>query len=115
MKEGSGTARRTIRKRDFERIFKQGRSSSSGCIVVYKLRNHLPVYRLGFAVSRKVGKAVKRNRVRRLLREVCRLNPGWFIQGYDYVVLGRVSAGEEKYQTIQKVIRQALKIPTGED
>ncbi|MEW6172991.1 MAG: ribonuclease P protein component [Bacillota bacterium] len=104
-----------MNKRDFERIFKQGRASAVGCVVVYKLKNHLPVYRLGFAVSKKVGKAVKRNRVRRLLREVCRLNQEWFVQGYDYVVLGRVSAGNEDYGTIQRVIRQALRIPAGED
>jgi ribonuclease P protein component len=46
--------------------------------------------RVGFTVSRKVGNAVVRNRVRRRLKEVVRLTPSdWMRLGYDYVLIGR--------------------------
>ncbi|RJX18355.1 MAG: ribonuclease P protein component [Ammonifex sp.] len=98
-------------RREFEAVFKKGRSSTSGGVVVYILPNHLPVFRLGFAVSRKVGNAVRRNRVRRLLREVCRLNQAWFQPGYDYVLLGMASTGKAEYAALEQAARRALRGP----
>ncbi len=49
--------------------------------------------RIGFTVSRKVGNAVERNRVRRRLREAVRSRAGAFVRtGYDYVIIGRRAA-----------------------
>jgi len=45
--------------------------------------------RLGVTVSRRVGDAVVRNRVKRLMREVFRRNPAWFTSGRDYVLVAR--------------------------
>lgn len=72
------------------------------------LPNQLPVCRIGFAVSRQVGGAVRRNRVRRVLREVSRHHPEWFRPGYDYVLLGRKAVGEEGYGAVARAVRQAL-------
>jgi ribonuclease P protein component len=66
--------------------------------------------RLGVTVSRRVGNAVVRNRVKRLVREVFRLNAAWFAPGRDYVVVARPSAAALDFGGMKNEIeRLALK------
>ena len=74
---------------DFARVRSQGRCWPSRILVVCKHPNDVGQARVGFSVSRRIGNAVTRNRVRRMLREVVRplcdvLAPGW-----DVVVIAR--------------------------
>ena len=81
---------------EFRRLYQKGASSVSGCMVVYCRRNKLGHNRLGVTVSVKLGHAVVRNRARRRLREVYRLNSGALKQGYDMILVARgktLSAG----------------------
>jgi ribonuclease P protein component len=69
-----------------------------------------PFVRVGFTVSRKVGNAVVRNRVRRRLREVVGLvMPGRAHPGLDYVLVGRQAAVKRDFATLQKDLFEALK------
>jgi len=66
--------------------------------------------RVGFTVSRKVGNAVVRNRVRRRLREVARLViPGQARADLDYVLVGRQAALGREFATMQADLLQALR------
>jgi len=66
--------------------------------------------RVGFTVSRKVGNAVARNRVRRRLREVARLViPGRARADLDYVLVGRQAALTRKFTILQQDLVEALK------
>lgn len=98
-----------LRGREFKEVFTKGRRGVIGNVVVYISPNKLPIYRLGFAVSRKVGNAVDRNRLRRLIREVCRRNKEWFKAGYDYVILVRSSAGELNYSLMESNVKAAIR------
>jgi ribonuclease P protein component len=70
----------------------------------------LPAVRVGFTVSRKVGNAVVRNRVRRRLREVARLViPGQARADLDYVLVGRQAALKRDFATLQRELVEALK------
>jgi len=79
------------RTQDFQKVFKKGRHAVSPVFVVYALANDLNVSRIGLSVSKKVGGAVVRNRVKRLVRECCRMMN--VRSGYDFVIVARVPVG----------------------
>ncbi len=72
----------------FRRLYNTSGQANS-CLVLYARRNKLPANRVGITVSKKLGGAVVRNRVRRRLREVYRLNEDAFAPGWDIVVVAR--------------------------
>ena len=66
--------------------------------------------RLGFTVSKKVGNAVERNRVRRRLREIVRLSgSGQMLRGHDYVLVGRRAALKTPFARIADDFAGALR------
>jgi ribonuclease P protein component len=70
----------------------------------------LPAVRVGFTVSRKVGNAVARNRIRRRLREVAKLViPAHARSDLDYVLVGRQGALKRDFATLQRELVEALK------
>ena len=62
---------------------------ANGYLVFYARKNRTEQNRVGITVSKKLGKAVIRNRIRRRLREVYRLNEELFTPGWDIVVVAR--------------------------
>jgi ribonuclease P protein component len=65
---------------------------ANGLLVFYARKNRTGINRVGITVSKKLGKAHIRNRVRRRLREVYRLNEDRFQPGWDIVVVARTKA-----------------------
>jgi ribonuclease P protein component len=83
----------SIKKRaDFARVYNSGKSAANRLFVVYVCANNLPHNRLGLSVSKKVGCAVVRNRIRRLLKESLRLGTE-ISNGYDIVIIARSFSG----------------------
>lgn len=71
----------------FQAVFNNKLRKSSGPLAVLALPNNLDHHRLGLTVSRRVGNAVKRHRIKRMLREAFRLNQGQWPGRYDLVVI----------------------------
>ena len=74
---------------EFRRLYQKGASAVGGPMVIYCRKNKLGHNRLGITVSVKLGGAVVRNRARRRLREVYRLNKPCLKQGYDVILVAR--------------------------
>jgi ribonuclease P protein component len=86
---------RLSRSAEFERVYRQGRSTANRHLVLYTFPNaSTDRPRLGLSVSRKVGGAVERNRVKRLLREAFAHAEGELRAGQDVVLVARPAAGE---------------------
>jgi ribonuclease P protein component len=82
---------RLSRPSEFKSVFDRRCSVSSAWLIVYGRPNGLPFCRLGLSVSRKVGSAVRRNRLRRLYREAFRLARAELPVGLDLVLIPRGS------------------------
>jgi ribonuclease P protein component len=73
---------------------------ANGYLVLYARRNRTDSNRVGITVSKKLGHAVVRNRVRRRLREVYRLNETAFLPGWDIVVVARSRAVTARFDQL---------------
>ena len=85
-------SRLLTRSRDYGRVFDAKQVFADGELVLYAAANGGLPTRLGTAIGRKVGGAVRRNRIKRLIREAFRLNQGRFPDGLDVVVVTRKGA-----------------------
>ena len=104
----------TLRRNwEFQQVFRVGKNNAGREIVVYTLRNRnrrRPA-RFGFCISKKVGCAVVRNRLRRRLREICRAALPQLQDGWDIVLVARSDAAESSYQELDKAFqRQTQKL-----
>lgn len=77
------------KKREFERVFNEGKVIKNEFFVLYVIPNDFTHSRIGLVVSKKVGNAVRRNRAKRLLREVYRLNKHLLTVHVDIIVIPR--------------------------
>ena len=102
---------RLSRSAEFDRVYREGRSHASRYLVVYAFPRADPgdEPRLGVSVGRKVGGAVERNRVKRLLREAFFALGESLPSGHDFVVVARPDAGELARRDGERGIERALR------
>lgn len=92
----------------FRRMYHKGKSAVTPCFVVYCLKNKKGLSRLGVTVSTKLGHAVVRNRARRRLRELYRLNKADMVPGYDVILVARSRCVEGDFARMMRQYREAL-------
>ena len=92
---------------DFRRAYYKGKSVVKKRLVLYYRKNRFSYNRLGITVSPKVGKAVTRNRVKRLLKENYRIIQG-LSAGYDIVIVARKRAAFASFYDLKKDMEEAF-------
>ncbi|MDD9270854.1 ribonuclease P protein component [Paenibacillus sp. GCM10023248] len=96
---------RLAKREDFNKIYRYGKSMANHQFVLYYLpQPKLDHFRLGISVSKKVGNAVVRNRLRRMIKEIVRLKKENMAPHYDYILLVRKPAADMEYVELEKSI-----------
>jgi len=94
---------------DFRLVYNRGKSIANRLIVMFVIPNNLNFNRVGFSVSKKVGKSVIRSRVTRLLRESVRLSEDKLKTGYDIIILARSSCSDMSFTEADSAVWHLIK------
>ena len=92
------------KNRDFQVVYKKGKSFGNKYLVMYVLPNELGKNRIGISVSKKVGNSIVRHHLTRLIRESYRLHEEQFLCGYDVIVIARTTAKDRTYHEIESAL-----------
>jgi ribonuclease P protein component len=103
-------ARRVRRRGEFNRVFDLALRTKGRYVTVLIAPNTEGTARLGIVASRKLGDAVRRNRAKRLIREIFRQSPPVPVrQGFDVVVIPRRELLDAPYRSLESDLRGALR------
>lgn len=108
---GEGQMRHTVSLKEnhlFRRLYAKGKSAASPALAVYVRPNHHRQNRLGITVGTKVGKAVRRNKVRRRIREAYRIHEDRISPGWDVVVVARIRSAYASYNELERELLRLL-------
>lgn len=101
---------RLCKNKSFQAVYRSGKSYANKQLVLYVLPNRSAKRQVGFAAGKRLGSAVVRNRLKRLLREAYRLHQDKFITGVDLVLVGRKPlVGAGLAQTTKAVLELSAK------
>jgi ribonuclease P protein component len=95
--------------REFRKVYDNGKSLSNRFLVMFYIKNGLSFNRIGFSTTKKLGNAIIRNRIKRLIKEAFRLNSENIDNGYDIIFLARIRSNTSNYKDIEKSVLNLLK------
>jgi ribonuclease P protein component len=97
-------------RKDFQRVYRFGRSVANHQFVLYQnIRQANDPLRLGISVSKKVGNAVVRNRIRRRIKEIVRLKKDLLKIGLDIILIVRKPTAEMDYHQMEKSLNHIFR------
>jgi ribonuclease P protein component len=96
---------RLSKRDDYNKVYRYGSSSANKQLVIYFMSQpKIDHFRLGLSVSKKIGNAVTRNRVRRMIKEIARLHKLSIKNQMDYIFIARNPTATISYQELERSV-----------
>lgn len=95
---------------EFKRVYKNGKNYWNRNLILYVKKNDYDYNRVGFSITKKVGNSVVRNKIRRRLKEIYRLNIHNLNSGYDLIFIPKNNTVDISYQELESAMLHILKI-----
>jgi ribonuclease P protein component len=99
---------RLLNRKDFVNLNQSGKRHHTKHFTLISKPNGLGITRLGVTVGKKTGSAVKRNKIKRLIREFFRLHKAHFPQGYDMVIVAKQGAHSLDFWKVKEEIGEII-------
>ncbi|WP_022854886.1 ribonuclease P protein component [Thermodesulfobacterium thermophilum] len=108
-KEGLSKKERLTKNLEFQKVFKYGKKVwIDSLLLILYAPNEVGLRRLGIVVSKKIGKATKRNKVKRWIREIFRKNKELFPEGCDFIIIPHPKIGELSFSEVRAKVLEKL-------
>lgn len=95
---------------EFKRVYSKGKNYWNRNLILYVRKNNTNITRIGFSVSKKIGKSVVRNKVKRRMREICRLRLDQLKEGYDLVFIPKKNVVDLTYKELESAMLHILRL-----
>jgi ribonuclease P protein component len=99
---------RLVRRSEYDAVYREGRKKTSREFAAFLRPNGLGVSRFGWSIKKALGSAVRRNRIRRRLREIIRLHRQEIAPGWDVVIHPRSSAANAEFPALTQELLNLL-------
>ena len=99
---------RVARRAEYDAVYREGRRRSSREFTIFVRPNGLELSRFGWSIKKALGSAVRRNRIRRRLREILRLHRQEIPRGWDIVIHPRSSAATADFSALCRELLQLI-------
>jgi ribonuclease P protein component len=100
---------RLRKNKDFRYTYRRGKKLGHPLLVLVYRRTNMSSSRIGFSITKKYGSAVKRNRIKRQLREIVSAELENIKEGYDIIFSVRKGAGESTFNELKGAVKNLLK------
>ena len=100
---------RLKKNKQFTYIYKNGQTKHANKLSLSYIKTKFQPFKVGFTVSKKIGNSVTRSKVKRMLREACRIELHHFNEGFNYIFIAREGIDQENFNSIREKIVALLK------
>lgn len=107
-RQGFPRAYRLLHRAEYDAVYSEGRRRTSREFTIFLRPNELPITRFGWSIKKALGNAVRRNRIRRRLREILRLHREEIAKGWDIVIHPRSSVATAEFVVVTQELMKLL-------
>lgn len=101
---------RLRKNEDFKRVYKEGKNYYNKYLVMYLRKNELGYSRIGYTITKKIGNSVKRNKIKRRLKEIMRENFDNIDGEYDIILIPKKNSANIDFKTLKSAVIHILKL-----